>query len=225
LGQERWFSRLNLLGLNAHRLGDDAEARRLAKAAKDVEVRQEFQELVRLLATQDRDKSGYWRSPSPDQVNSLVWKICDVTDSQDAQAHHAPTRLAALVESVRSGMADLVVRAGQHILYSEVKLSRIDCHTPGAALVLYLIDLDETDELVRARPAVTFAEPDLASPSMPPHPGAYDRVVTLVDDSDADLIDQILDQDGPERPIDLTGLRVPNDDHGPPSSSRRRGGR
>ena len=206
LGQERCFSRLNLLALNAYRLGDEGEAKRLSKIATDIEGGKDVQELVGLLGSSAITGAGHWWTPSSGIERDLIRRVCALTDSRGAEALHAPARVPARVERVVDGIADLTLHAGQHIFYSELKLALIKRDAPGAVLVLYLIDLDGTDELVRARPAISTD--DLESlDSADAEPGAFDRVVTDVRGEDADLLDQLLDRELPERSSDLTGLR------------------
>lgn len=204
LGQERVFSRLNLLALNAYRLGDEVEARRLSQAAAELEERDDAHALADWLMT--GHTSGMpprWATSSVER--SLIQRMCELTDSRAAGARHAPARLPARVDRVDGGLGDLVLLAGQRIVFSEAKLSRIRRETPGAYLVLYLIDLDGTDELVRARPAIALDEPEGSTAAAP---GAFDRVVTDVEGADADMLDQLLDDDRPEPALDLTGLRL-----------------
>lgn len=207
LGQERCFSRLNLLALNACRLGDEGEAKRLSGIAADIERREEVQELVGLLGPAILSGASHRWAPSSGTERDLIRRVCVLTDSCDAGALHAPARVPARVERIDEGMAVLILHAGQQVFYSQVKLARIKRDAPGAVLVLYLIDLGGTDELVRARPAISADELEPAGSSSQPEPGAFERVVTDVQGSDADLLDRLFGEELPERPIDLTGLR------------------
>jgi hypothetical protein len=203
LGQERFFSRLNLLALNAYRLGDEDEARRLSRAAAGLERCDEVRELVEwLTGFRPSEVPPRWAVSSVER--KLIRQICALTDSRAVGARHVPARLPAQVGRVGDGMVDLVLQAGQRVVYSQVKLARIGRETPGAFLVLYVIDLGGADELVRARPAIALDEPEGRAV---PGPGAFERVVTDARGSDADLLDQLLDEDPPEPSLDLTGLR------------------
>lgn len=165
-------------------------------------------ELAGVWAATSREPRPSERWLIPESAYDLMRSVCSVTDSLTFELHSQPARIPARVRNVSGGMADLVLKAGEHIIFSEAKLSRIGCERPGSAVILYLLDLGGADELVRARPAVTLSREAESSRHSQSDPGAFDRVVTDIDGSDADRLDQLLSSTGSERRIDLTGLRI-----------------
>lgn len=211
-GQTRCFSRLNLLALEAYRTGDATTARRLSGLAAELERRDDVLKLVTELAgvwaTTSREPRPSERWLVPESAYDLLRSVCSATDSLAFEPDSRPARIPAWVGNASGGMADLVLHAGGHIIFSVAKLSVIGCERPGSAVVLYLLDLGGTDELVRARPAVALSRKVESKQKPPPGPGAFDRIVTDIDGKDADLLDQLLGPPRSERRVDLTGLRI-----------------
>jgi hypothetical protein len=198
---------LNLLALNAYRLGDEGEARRLARKATDLEGRREVQDLVEMLNVDELSENASSNLDSR-RWHFILSRACAVTDSLSDDEAHALTRLAARVRDMKDGMADLILQQGDQITFSEVKLSHISRASRGAAVFLYLIDLGGADELIKIRPGVEVETANPASQSRDAGQGPFERVVTNLEGREADLLDALLSKASQPRKVDLTGLRV-----------------
>ena len=201
-GQERVFSRLNLLALNARRVGDAAEAERLIRLAGDLEqderlsgLLEHFDELPTVPKIPRSDAAG------DDWVRTLV-DFCDRTDEIAATAKHSPDHFPARVASVGDGKADLVLKIGQRVFFAEVKLSRIKRDKPGDGVFVYLLDLDGADELVRVRPGFDVLARAPYDPAE-----VFDRSPIRVEGAAAELVESLLREPPRQRDVNLTGLR------------------
>lgn len=235
-GQERIFSRLNILALNAERDGDKDAAKRLVEAASSLESRDAFRRVIRMfMAMKDASASTAMdrlaSRPAPQQVRSfhpetLMFRLTvaaenppdwsDLVDlCQKTDSYHflvqikRTTRLAARVRKITDDVADLSVgNAGFHVWWDRIKLENIGCAFEGANVMIYKTDLGGTDELIRARPALDLALLGAcpADDSPTDYSGMFTRRPQNVTGDDAQKINDFFRQKH-ERPQALTGLR------------------
>lgn len=218
LGQERAFSRLNLLALSAHRSGDLQEWARLLDLAVNVERDSRMQELAEAVVRAPGRGPAPTLSELSGRVRELVAAVCELTDRWQRQLPGEHGRFPAVVERLHGGVADLVLDVGGRCTFSQVKLAGIGRGSVGDAVYLYLVDMGGPDELVRARPAVVIAgggsvgAAGTTGTTAPVAPGPFERHVTEVTGAPLEALNRLV-AFGDRGPLpDLSGLHWSSDD-------------
>jgi hypothetical protein len=206
-GQERLFSRLNLLSLNARRVGDTEEAERLTRLAGEIETDEDLLNFAARGAASEifdstENREVEWTAPGLREWAAVLASICARTDRIAASAQHSPDRFPARVQKIESGVADLVLAIGQHVIFTEMKLSRIRRSRPGDGVFVYLMDLDGADELIKVRPGVDMPEQLQYDPNE-----VFDRAPVNLIGGDAERVRKYLGKPPKQRDVNLTGLR------------------
>lgn len=206
-GQQRLFSRLNLLAVDAHRSGHAEEAAYLCGRAAEIEADARMAESARLLAD-----SEWHHLPPPSalagRLAELVTEMCALTDRWHRPSHDRHSPVSAVVKGGVDGFAVLVSPdQSVRIMYSQAKLASINRARPGEQVYLYILDLGGPDEIVRPRPAVRLLHRPVQ------RRGLYGPApVDATGAAASALRDMLAERQGrPRRQADLTGLRLADD--------------
>lgn len=206
-GQQRLFSRLNLLAVDAHRSGRTADAAYLCGRAAEIEADNRMFESVRLLAD-----SEWHHVPPPSELGGrlaeLVTDMCALTDRWHRPARDRQNPVSAVVGGGADGFVVLMSSdQAVRILYSQAKLASINRALPGEQVYLYTLDLGGPDEIVRPRPAVRLLDGPVQRRGLyaPAPVNATGAAAKALRDLEAQQ------QGQPPRRANLTGLRLADD--------------